>query len=142
MAHYNAKGEEVPDPNPVPWPNHLKAGPSLTDLIKQMVRTEISQRAAAEDFETFEESDDFDVDEDPDPLSPYELHEGAVEWPGGVKDEDSDPPTDPHGKTAPEGSKRAGEASASGRDQTSNPDQPPNGGNSAARQAPAQAPKS
>lgn len=65
---------ELPDPVPMEPPLGYSAPPSLTDLIRTMVRNEVFMKAmAAEDFETFEESDDFDIEDDPlDPLTPYE----------------------------------------------------------------------
>lgn len=132
MAQYDEFGREIPDPTPVPPPPGYRTPMTLTEQIKRFIRTELSQRAAAEEYETFEESEDFDVDEDPDPLSAYELPEGHVEWPGGVKDADGDPPIDPRDKTSPRGSKRVPEASVTGRDQTPNPDKSGNRGGDAA----------
>lgn len=66
-------GNELGDPTPVAPPAHLRRGMSTAEQIKQMVQRELSMRASEMDFETFEESEDFDVDDDrPDPHTPYE----------------------------------------------------------------------
>lgn len=74
-------GKEVLDSTPLEIPLSWKRPPSLRDQIKQFVRSELSNRASEEGFDTFEEADDFDVDEDPDPLSAYELKEAREEVP-------------------------------------------------------------
>lgn len=63
---------EVPNPTPMAPPVGYKRQPSLAEQIRAMVRSEQLKAAAeAKGFETFEESDDFEVD-DFDPSSPYE----------------------------------------------------------------------
>jgi len=99
---FNDKGQEVPDPIPVAVPHNWARPLSLAEQIQRFVRTELSARAAQTEQETFEEADDFDVDEDPDPLSQYEIPEAAVEWPGGVKDEDATPIAPPSEKSPTE----------------------------------------
>lgn len=112
MAIYNELGQEVPDPVPVAVPAGWTRPEPLADLIRRMVRTEFSRAAAEEGEESFEEADDFDVeDEDPDPLSAYEINEAAPEALEGVRDDDAAPPPDPQKKIAPEASTAAGEAS-------------------------------
>lgn len=130
--HHDDQGREVPDPTPAPVPGWVTKAVSRHDSIKAYVRSVLAMEAEAQGFETFEEADDFDVDEEPDPFSPYEIQEAAPEWPGGVKDADGDPPTDPHGKTAPKPEKGPARASAEGRV----PDQPAGRGDSAAVSVP------
>lgn len=101
---FNERGQEIPDPTPVSLPHGWERPLSLHEQIKRFIRSEMSQQAQLAGEETFEEADDFEVDEDPDPLSQYEIPEAAPEWPQGVKDEDADPPT----STPPE--KSTGEA--------------------------------
>lgn len=70
----NERGHEVPDPTPVARPVRWSPPETLVEQIRRFVRNEFSQQAAAGGFETFEEADDFDVDDDhPDPQSQWEL---------------------------------------------------------------------
>lgn len=64
---------EIIDPTPVEWPLGVSVPESLEQKIARMVRTGVSQFAAEHGAESFEESDDFDV-EDPDAL-PESVHE-------------------------------------------------------------------
>jgi len=94
--------EEKPDLTPVEWPLNLTRPLSLQDEIKRFVRSEMSMRAAEHGFESFEESDDFDVDdEDGNLASPYELtemqEEAGFEAPIDVKA----PPAAPAPASAP-----------------------------------------
>lgn len=57
-------GKEIPDPTPVEWPLGLSRPLSLQDEIKRFVRSELSRAAAADGFESFEEANDFEVDDD------------------------------------------------------------------------------
>lgn len=68
-------GRETPDPVP-----HARFSPdfapSFDDRIREFIRNEVSAQAADDGFETWEEADDFAVDEDGDDfLSPYVLSE-------------------------------------------------------------------
>lgn len=78
---FDDRGRELPDDTPVEVPLNWKRPPSLREMIQQHIRTEMSLTAQGEGMETFEEADDFEVDEDPDPLSQYELREMAEERP-------------------------------------------------------------
>lgn len=69
----NERGHEVPDPEPVAVPVRFQAPESLEDRIKRIIRADLSARAQAQGFETFEEADDFEVGDDYDPRSPHEL---------------------------------------------------------------------
>lgn len=65
---------EWPDPRPLSPPLGYQPEPSLAERIRMMVRSEHLRFAAMESgMETFEEADDFDVDDDFDPTSPYEM---------------------------------------------------------------------
>ena len=79
MAIYNEFGFEVPDPVPVALPVGVRHEPSLVDIIKQYVRTQLVREVPG-DPETWEEANDFDVDEDPDPLSRYQIEEAPPEF--------------------------------------------------------------
>lgn len=68
------KGREVPDPTPMEVPAGFKRPETLAEQIRRLVRSEqFAKDVAAQGFETFEESEDFDIDDDMwDPSSPYE----------------------------------------------------------------------
>lgn len=69
----NDKGHEVPDPTPVALPVGFRPPPTMVELIRMHVRRELSQAAVADGAESFEEADDFDIEDDRlDPSTPYE----------------------------------------------------------------------
>lgn len=71
----NVRGHEVPDPTVVDPPLGYVQQPDLMELTRRMVQGHLSAIAAAQEFETLEEADDFDVDDDPvDYQSPWELY--------------------------------------------------------------------
>lgn len=74
-------GREVPDPRPVEWPANLKRPLTLQEEIQRFVRVEMSQRAAEHGMESFEEADDFDVGDEDEWQSPYEMTEMQEETP-------------------------------------------------------------
>lgn len=61
------------DTRPVARPVGWRAPEPLAEMVRRLVRTELSQQAAQLGAETFEEADDFDVGDDYDPVSPWEL---------------------------------------------------------------------
>lgn len=72
-THLDKFGREIPDPIPMQPPVGYKRTPPLRDQIREMVRSErLRLEAEAAGAETFEEADDFDVDDDLDPYSPFE----------------------------------------------------------------------
>lgn len=71
-GYLDAHGREKPDPTPMAPPIGYQKTEPLHVRIKRMVQSELSQRAADEGFDTWEEDQDFDVDDDYDPSSPYE----------------------------------------------------------------------
>ncbi|UDN67863.1 hypothetical protein [robinz microvirus RP_153] len=78
MARYNALGQELPEDTPVEWPLGVRRPETLQEQMRRLIRTEMSTRAAAEGYETFEEANDFDVDDDQD-LVPPTKHELLAE---------------------------------------------------------------
>lgn len=69
----NVRGHEVPDPTVVEPPLGYIHQPDVMEQMRRMVRQELSRIADAQEFETFEEADDFEIDDDPvDYTSPYE----------------------------------------------------------------------
>lgn len=77
-------GKEYPNPIPLAAPIGWRPTPPIWEQIRDMVRREMSQTAQAEGAESFEEADDFDVDNDDmyDPATPYEeVFEPTQPWP-------------------------------------------------------------
>jgi len=72
-------GKEYLDPTPVAMPAGVGRPESLTETIRRMVRNEMSLHASAQGAESFAEANDFDMDDDDDLSSPYEVHEMAEE---------------------------------------------------------------
>lgn len=68
----NDRGELLPDPTPMAPPIGYKPQPSMMQLIRDQVLL-ASKEAAAAGFETEEEADDFDVGDEPEITSPYEI---------------------------------------------------------------------
>lgn len=74
-GRHDENGCERLDPTPVALPVAFKRPPTIQEQIAQMIRSErLRQAAEAAGYETFEESEDFDVDDDFDPKSPWEIH--------------------------------------------------------------------
>lgn len=83
LSGYNEKGEEIPDPRPVALPVGFERPRSLQETMRYLLRQEEFRRAAAKhELESFEEADDFDIEDDDDGSvlanmaknSPYESH--------------------------------------------------------------------
>lgn len=61
------------DPTPVALPVGFKRPETLAEQVARLVRIDLSRRAGAAGFETFDEANDFDVPDDPvDPSTPFE----------------------------------------------------------------------
>lgn len=74
MARIDEQGREILDNTPVAMPAGFERPESIHDKIKRMIRSErLAQEAQQAGFETPEEADDFDIGDDYDPRSPYEL---------------------------------------------------------------------
>lgn len=97
MARYDEFGREIPDPTPISLPYPFKRPEPLVEIIRRSIREEMSRHAAAEGEETFDEADDFEVDEEPDLFSPYELRDAPVE----AVDVDAAPPPNPDKREGP-----------------------------------------
>lgn len=62
-------GQVVADPTPIAPPIGYKKHPSMVELVRDMVRSEtLAREAAASGHETFEESEDFDIGDEPEQL--------------------------------------------------------------------------
>ena len=63
------------DPNPTEWPADKLIPPSFEERMQAFVRGELSRIAEDKGMPTFEEEDDFDIDDEDDLLSPYQVRE-------------------------------------------------------------------
>lgn len=72
-ARLDKNGHEILDPRPVEMPVGFHRPETLAEQIQRMVRTEFSEAASNAGFESFEDADDFDVEDEIDPGSPYEM---------------------------------------------------------------------
>lgn len=75
MAKFDKHGNQIPDQKEVEIPLRVQRLLQSDDSVRRIVEQVLSQRAAASGFESLEESDDFDVDDDGDFQSPYEVNE-------------------------------------------------------------------
>lgn len=76
-------GRELPDDTPIEIPLRFKRVANLTDRIRETIREELSRAAQSQGFETFEEQDDFEIGDDYDPRSRYELDDDQQVYPTG-----------------------------------------------------------
>lgn len=75
-AIFNEDGKEMLNPIPMEIHPGLKRPPTLKEQIQRVLKGALSQQADAQNMETFDECNDFDVDEDPDIVdlrTPYEI---------------------------------------------------------------------
>lgn len=84
--------QETPDPTPVAVGIPLHRPLTLQEEMKRFIREEISQAAEMDSAGSFEDEDDFDVDEDPTPFSAYELDDMQEEELASDYDPDKEPP--------------------------------------------------
>lgn len=83
---YNELGQELPDSTPLEVPAGFKRPLTLNEQIQAAVRGALSRAAERNDAETFEEANDFDVEDDDDfGLSPSEFRAMEVEVPDEAK---------------------------------------------------------
>lgn len=79
-SRLDERGREIPDPRRPVVPAGWRPPEPLAELVQRLVRSELSRQAVAEGQESFEEADDFEVDEDPDDfVSAYEVKEMVPE---------------------------------------------------------------
>lgn len=68
-------GREELDTTPVAVPAGFKRPDTLAEQVRRLVQTSVSEWASRQGAETFEESEDFDIPDDPlDRASPYETY--------------------------------------------------------------------
>lgn len=69
----NSRGEEIPDPQPVSIPIEMRRPETSDERIRRIIAHSASMEARRQGFESFEDADDFDIEDDPiDPSTPYE----------------------------------------------------------------------
>lgn len=69
------RGSHYEDPDPTPFAPTVGVRPkqTLEERMRQMIRDEMSYAAEQQGMESFEEADDFDVDDDSNPFSEFEI---------------------------------------------------------------------
>lgn len=73
-SYINEKGQEVLDNTPVSIPARFRRVKNLAEQIRETIANEeFRAYLNSQDLETPEEADDFDVGDDYDPRSPYEM---------------------------------------------------------------------
>nr|QJB20361.1 MAG: hypothetical protein [Microvirus sp.] len=73
LNRLDENGHEVPDDTPVAMPVGFSRPPTLIETIRAVIRTEVSQAAESQGMGSFDEEDDFDIDDEPaDPTTPWE----------------------------------------------------------------------
>lgn len=79
LARQTDDGQEIPDPNPMEIPAGMKIPETMEERLRRLMRTDprfvqaIIGRDLTDEDETFEEADDFYIeDDDYDPRSPFE----------------------------------------------------------------------
>lgn len=80
MAEYNSKGQEMPDNTPVALPAGSRVPETLQQMIARMVQIH-SVAAMKQELESFEEADDFDVEEDGELKSTHQMTQMEEELP-------------------------------------------------------------
>lgn len=75
-SRLDRNGHEVLDDTPMAIPAGFKRPETLAEQVQRLVRTTVSRQAEEAGFETFEESEDFDVDDGDatDRGTPYETY--------------------------------------------------------------------
>lgn len=72
---------EPVDSRPMALPVGYNRPPTLSETVAKLVKGALSQRAAMEGRETFEEANDFDIDDDPAlPETPAEINAEAADF--------------------------------------------------------------
>lgn len=81
-AQFDEYGRQIPDSTPVDVPLQFKRPLTIEERIQNGIRTYMSSMAVQEGKESFEEANDFDVDDDEgDFLSQYEMTDMQAEYP-------------------------------------------------------------
>lgn len=66
---FDKNGNLIMDPTPIAPPIGYKKHPSMVEIVRDMVKSErLAQEALASGHETFEEAEDFEIDDEPEQL--------------------------------------------------------------------------
>lgn len=71
---FDEQGRELPDSTPLELPSGMKQPESLESIMKRMIAVHASRAAGEAGMETFEEANDFEVEDDDEPITQYEYH--------------------------------------------------------------------
>ncbi len=75
MGKLDENGHEIPDSRPLAVPVGFERPETLAEQVQRLVRGGLSRAAEADGFESFEDAEDFDIDDEPDdPSTIYETH--------------------------------------------------------------------
>lgn len=77
----NEKGQEVHDGIPVEIPLGMRRPETLNEMVARLIRNQASRAAAEAGMETFEEANDFEIEEDSAELMATRYEEMADEEP-------------------------------------------------------------
>lgn len=69
-----SQGHENLSSEPIQVPLGMKRPETLAEQVQRLVRTSVSEHARMNGMETFEESEDFEIEDDLDFSTPYETH--------------------------------------------------------------------
>lgn len=98
---FDKQGRFIPDARPMAPPVGYTRQPSLLDSVREMVRSEALRQAALDSgTETFEEANDFYIEDEPDT------------WPSSVYENDEDTPVERLLALRAEGDRKTAEAAA------------------------------
>jgi hypothetical protein len=94
--------QEEPDPTPMAIPDNCQHPETMEEIMRRLIRVEVSRSAMASDYGTFDDEDDFtEDDEEPDLTTPYTVQDMEEENPQGyaldpAPEQDADnPPAEP-----------------------------------------------
>lgn len=105
---FTERGEEILDSRPIEVPLNFQRPLTLQEEIRRMIAVEASHAADVAGLESFQEADDFEIDDEEEPFqSAYEITEMI---PDGPSREDIDPTTSgTAGQESPDPSRNDGQ---------------------------------
>lgn len=68
-----ARGRENPSPERLSMPSGFERPLTLQEQVQRLVRSSLSRYAEMQGFESFDEADDFDIEDEIEPHTPYEV---------------------------------------------------------------------